>query len=607
MDHTVDTISDKTRDRGGLAVVSLIWVAAAFVGGLFVVDAIGALETDADDCSAYSYSSGPGGYGCDPTASDAEITVSATDGLADRQLVTVTGVRYDAWTQVGLVQCAGEEFLDPAVQRGVDDCDLSTVRIVYTNGSGGFSTSTRLSRVINTNNGGEVDCALPDAYCLLAAGAVGADLMSTTEADFTFISFDPELPPVPAPTIDVEVLEISATNAVVSIECSALNFLSVDINLQQEQRGRYGSAYGYFYPENNDFSCDDGPLEYEIELMPSNRRIGRGDVMYYVSAYGDDGFESVFASVEGEFRQRRTPRIEYRTENVPGETVEILDAEIVGRGEDSRVRVRVACEHVVSYGSLSINLSQWAGLDRIDAYGEVQLEGCPGEIEVEVPIRPYNGRLQTGTAQLDVRVYARGSTELGGGFYSDRASSAEEVRLRGRISAPLAQQEPNPDSRITIDRVTRDGVSGTISCDEPVMVDVQGRSRQYQGRLIREQYAYDENDFGQVECDGEIAFDLEWNERLSRGDVNVTIYANGYAFTDTSPFPTTTTAPTANGAPVPVASTGFSTTSERGVGIADGAQPPTAGLPIQDGAVADGGYYNYIWGDSQSVTVRVRN
>lgn len=635
MDQTVDTTDvvrtatdkasgEKLRDRGGLAVVSLIWVAAAFVGGLFVVDAIGALETEPDECYAYAYGSGPGGNGCNPLLDDGYFEVSQTDGLADRQLVTIRGFLFDPYMRVGIAQCSGVAFTIPADPSGAAACDLTGAGLGYTNGAGEFELTMRVRRFITTTAGGAIDCAQAGSTCVLAGGVLRADQVSTSEAAYAAITFDPDLPPIPPPILEVEVEEIDATHAVLTIECANVEYLSISVNLQQERRGLFGSASGYIDEQSPEISCLDGPTEAVVDLRSGSRRIGRGDVTYYVSAYGSDNFESVRVFLDGEFRLRRTPPVVYRTENSPGDTLEILDAEIVGRGEDQRVRVRLLCEQGADYSSINVNISQWSGLDQISGSGGAALPECPGEIEVDVPFVPYNGRLQTGNAQLDVYVYQEGTT-LGGGYFFEQAQFADRVRLRGRYAAEMQTVESNPESRITIDEVTRDGISGTVECDEPVMVEIQAQAQQYQGRILRRSSAYSWNSepFGELECDGELAFDLEWNARLQRGTTGVSLYANGYQITDTPVFPTTTTGPPTtvpDGAPVPVAApsptvvpTTFAAEAALGAAPAAGAGAPVPAdpaeadeFPARSGDTADGGYYSFVWSDSQGETVRVQ-
>ena len=51
-------------------------------------------------------------------------------------------------------------------------------------------------------------------------------------------------------------------------------------------------------------------------------------------------------------------------------------------------------------------------------------------------------------------------------------------------------------------------MSGTIECDEPVMLQVDASARQYDGRALR--YTYTDGGIGVVECDGETDFSLGW-------------------------------------------------------------------------------------------------
>ncbi|MEM7143335.1 MAG: hypothetical protein AAF548_20130, partial [Actinomycetota bacterium] len=143
--------------------------------------------------------------------------------------------------------------------------------------------------------------------------------------------------------------------------------------------------------------------------------------------------------------------------------------------------VAVSCATPSTYLNVSVNISQWAWLDRIYAYGYQRIDDCTGRNVLEFPIEPSNGRLSGWTAQLSVSAYGYSFDENGDYTY-DRAEVAEPIRLRGSVAAELPEYEENPDSRITIDRVSQTGVSGTIECDEPVTVSLNANASQYQWR-----------------------------------------------------------------------------------------------------------------------------
>ncbi|MEQ8841599.1 MAG: hypothetical protein RIB98_11505 [Acidimicrobiales bacterium] len=586
---------------GSKAVVGLLWVAMLLLGGLFVVDAIGALETEPDECYAYAYGGGPGGYGCNPLLGDAYFEVDRTDDLVDRQIVHIDGFLFEANRSFGIVQCSGVAFSLPDTPSGVDACDLSTVAFGSTDGTGSLSTDLRVRRIITTPDAGEVDCAEPDAACVIAGGVLGADGMSTTEAAYASITFDPDAPPVPPPTLTIDVVEIGADTATLLVDCTNAVDLSIDVQLQQEIDGLYGSAYGYvsFYQESP--PCSDGPTEFEVTLEPGSRRIGRGDVTYYVFGYTSDGFESVSTIEEGEFRVRRTPVPTYIDANEPGSDLRIEVLGITGYGRSQKVRVALTCDRPITaddppeYASLAVQVTQWAGLDSIYGYGDIEITECDGRTVMSVPLRAANGRLHTGNAQLHVSANVQAYDGDIGEYYYDQAGAAEKIRLRGWLWAPLQDVDRNPDSRITFDTVTRAGIRGTVECEEPVTVDLQLSAQQYDRRVIRDTYAY-----LYEECDGTLEFDVEWDRPLSWGIAGVSAYANGYTIDDdwepptyptvTYPQLTTTTTTTTAGPPAAM--------------FDDDVTLPVA-RSIDAGAVADG-YITYAWFDQQGALVWVR-
>ena len=597
-----EMVSDE-HESGHMAMVGLLWVAVLLLGGLFVVDAIGALETEPDECYAYAYGSGPGGYGCNPLLGDAYFEVDQTDDLVDRQTVHINGFLFDPNRQFGIVQCSGVSFVLEDTPSGITACDLSTVVLGSTDANGSLSIDMRVRRIITTPDAGEVDCGQPEAACVIAGGVLGTDGMSTTEAAFASITFDPDVPPVPAPTVSVEVGEIAADSATLIVDCPNAINLSIDVQVQQEIDGLYGYAYGYL----SDYystppPCADGPVEFEVTLESgSSRRLGRGAATYEVYVYASDGFEGATATAEGEFRLRRTPQPTYIESNDPGNDLELELLGITGRGEDQAVRLAVTCDRPVTdtdditgYRSVSVQVGQWAGLDQVRGYGSVELDECDGRTTVSVPIIAYNGRLQSGDAQLEASAYIQFYDPETDFYYSDSAHLADKIRLRGVLAAELQEIAEQPDSRITIDSVTRNGVAGTIACDEPVNVDLQLSAQQYQGRIIRSVYAYG-GDFDDNVCDGTLEFDVEWNTPLSQGTTAVTAYASAYTVNDDYEPPTYPTTP-----PYPTAPAETTTTT-----LGPQQDQPALATTVDAEAVAEG-HIIYAWFDQQGTTVRVR-
>ncbi|MEM7143334.1 MAG: hypothetical protein AAF548_20125 [Actinomycetota bacterium] len=274
--------------------IGALWVIVLTVGGLFVVDVIAAYETEPDECYAYGYGYGPGGYGCNPLLDDAFFEASQTEDLVDRQTVRIDGFLFSPNEQFGIAQCSGVAFVIDEDPAGISACDISNTALGFTNDQGEVSVDLNVRRIINTPDGGEVDCALPDSLCVIAGGTLGGDLLSTSEAAFVSIAFDPDTPPVPPPTIDLEVIHVAADSMTIEVECLRATRFSLDTYLRQERNGLTGSANGYVSEFEETPRCANGPVRYEIELLPGNRRIGRGDVTWSLWASASDGVESVY-------------------------------------------------------------------------------------------------------------------------------------------------------------------------------------------------------------------------------------------------------------------------------------------------------------------------
>jgi neocarzinostatin family protein len=212
----------------------------------------------------------PGGPGSPLT------TVSPSTGLADGQLVTVTGTHFPANTDVVVVQCATGAPTP-------DNCDLNTVQFLVTDGSGRVQTQFLVARKLLTGIGDEFDCAV-----------VGSCEMAVSDLDvITFdtapISFNPNLPLAPP-------LRFTATvaNDGLVLEHDGIAILHGKLTCNRgafvDLEGRLSQAFGRFL-FRSDFSvvktCPGaGTFDYAFLVEPDNGLFAAGAASVRFSAFG---------------------------------------------------------------------------------------------------------------------------------------------------------------------------------------------------------------------------------------------------------------------------------------------------------------------------------
>jgi hypothetical protein len=122
------------------------------------------------------------------------VTVTPSTGLADRQIVTVTGKDFSPSGFVVLTQC------EKGAQLNNGGCSSSTYRAVNADSHGAFSVTMLLRRTIDTydpqtGEESDLDCATAPGTC---------EVNALDELDFTLtantpLDFDPNAPPLPGP------------------------------------------------------------------------------------------------------------------------------------------------------------------------------------------------------------------------------------------------------------------------------------------------------------------------------------------------------------------------------------------------------------------------
>jgi hypothetical protein len=160
----------------------------------------------------------PGGaFGAPTDGKDAlglPVLVEPAEGLAEGDVVSVSGSGFPPATVLGVVHCAQAARYGG----GVEHCDIRDSTQVTTDATGDFSVTTRIRRYINTPSEGEVDCASAPAACAIAAGAIN-DFDQSGAAD---IALDPNGPSRPAPVltatpatglVDRQIVRVTVTGA----------------------------------------------------------------------------------------------------------------------------------------------------------------------------------------------------------------------------------------------------------------------------------------------------------------------------------------------------------------------------------------------------------
>jgi hypothetical protein len=498
-------------ERDGSRVAAIVMVSILAIAGLGfgVVTIVDALEPEG--CGPYGYG-GYGGYGCEPIG-DATIVVEPSTDLVDRQTVTVTGEGFGAFTSFGAAQC------DPSVgpNAGTDACDLSTARTATTDGNGRVRLTMPVRRVIIVE-GREVDCAL--APCTLGA----ATLSGTTpiEATSVPISFDPSVPPIPRLTVELTVDEASSTSMTGTVTCNRDAEAFVETVVNQVKGSHAAFAYGY---SDGPIACSTSPTEWTVALSSGTGRFTGGKATFQAYGWAFDEFESASTLVSGEVQVSGGGHRALPPGEQPGDTVRIQIVGTTRTADGLQVDVVVTCDRPVTEGFVFVAVTQWAGLERVAGYGGADLGPCDGIEEVSVPITYLSGTLAGGPADVEAGVEIYDFTPPDEFF--DFASARTPVRLSGAQRATVFEPEPNPSSRITITEVSRDTLSGTLTCNEPAEVELGTLVQQQRGRTINEVDGYQ-----LMSCDGVTPFTVELEGEVGGGSASAFVYAAAFRETE---------------------------------------------------------------------------
>jgi hypothetical protein len=178
--------------------------------------------------------SGSGSSSCGPPT----LVPSPNSGLADGQSITVTGTGFTPFSAVGMVECK----VNSANASG---CDLSTLFEVGTDGSGSFTTTYTVSRVLDFPGKGnpvppyglppgrKFDCAV--SRCGLGA----ADLSDYSIEASASLAFNPQIPLALRGTVapvDTVVTHTGVATIVGTVTCTQPRAVDINVELQQEYR-----------------------------------------------------------------------------------------------------------------------------------------------------------------------------------------------------------------------------------------------------------------------------------------------------------------------------------------------------------------------------------
>ena len=198
----------------------------------------------------------------------------------------MTGTGFSADAGIGMVEC------EPGAI-GPDQCDLSTLLEVFSDGSGDFTTPYTVSRDPHhpqpeSGTTTQIDCA--KAACMLGA----ADVADYSVAAATPLSFNPALPLELAGTLNHKgtvrpragIAEISGT-----VTCVTPTTVDVEVDLTQ-----YYKRFVFFSYADTIVQCTTAPTTWTVAVPPGNGLYGVGKSM--ADVYFDTEFGTTYRQVE---------------------------------------------------------------------------------------------------------------------------------------------------------------------------------------------------------------------------------------------------------------------------------------------------------------------
>ena len=203
------------------------------------------------------------------------LNVDPSTNLLDGQQVAVSGTSYTPGVAIGIAECR-------VGATDINGCDLRTLGTTTTDGSGAFSATYTVRRIITVDTG-TLDCAIDG--CLVGAANVG----DYSEEATAPIAFDASVPPPPplkfrvdpdrtdAVRPDKGVARITGT-----VHCNQPVDLGVVVELSQTYKRSIFTSDAFV-----EIFCEH-TTRFAIVFRPVNGLFGAGAAKLHISAYAFD-------------------------------------------------------------------------------------------------------------------------------------------------------------------------------------------------------------------------------------------------------------------------------------------------------------------------------
>jgi hypothetical protein len=202
------------------------------------------------------------------------VVVTPNTGLADLQLVTMTGTGFSANASIATLQCR------PGATQP-SDCDLGTLTYVSADASGSFTMKRAVHRLMGIG-GANVDCVKPGS-CVLAA----ANLSNYAESNGVVLGFDPNKPFV-VPKVTASPNKGLADHQLVTVKGSGfapLSAVSITQCLAPAATPTPPPGPGGPFP----YPCDTSVYRYLVLGAGQDFTSANFPVQRFISTYGPTG------------------------------------------------------------------------------------------------------------------------------------------------------------------------------------------------------------------------------------------------------------------------------------------------------------------------------
>lgn len=210
-----------------------------------------------------------------PLPPPADVVVTPSTGLADRQAVAVSASGFEPHTAVLIAQCPASSGDVPAAP-AFDRCGL--VRFAGVDADGTARASMPVRRVLGAPGSAGVDCAVQVGTCVV--------VVSAYDGVFPYgaapLAFDPDAPPVPPPTISAHPTTDLVDGAVVTVTGSGFTpHAQVALVQCRDQQGQDDSGQGCALQDGLQYAWADGAgnvaATYTVRRFITTPRFGTVD------------------------------------------------------------------------------------------------------------------------------------------------------------------------------------------------------------------------------------------------------------------------------------------------------------------------------------------